>query len=105
MGEPVYLVGNAAEVGAVQGRLQREVLRERLARLLKHAEANGRIEELQHRAERLGEVLLAATPHWLEEARAGARIRPVEAALMQVETGVYSGTIVVSLGPGSGGGQ
>jgi general secretion pathway protein M len=42
--------------------------------------------------------------NWLEEARSGARIKPVEAALMQVEVGVYSGTIVVTLGPGAGGG-
>lgn len=53
----------------------------------------------------LNKVDGATLAGWLEEARAGARIKPVEAALMQVETGVYSGTIVVSMGPGSGGGQ
>lgn len=41
---------------------------------------------------------------WLEEARATARIKPMEAGLMQVEPGVYSGNIVVSMGPGAGGG-
>lgn len=41
---------------------------------------------------------------WLEEARAAARVKPVEAALMQVEVGVYSGTITVAMGPGAGGG-
>ena len=53
----------------------------------------------------LNKVDGATLAGWLEEARAGARIKPVEAALMQVATGVYSGTIVVSMGPGSGGGQ
>jgi general secretion pathway protein M len=47
-----------------------------------------------------GEALAA----WLEEARSGARIKPVEAALMQVQPGVYSGTLIVALGLGSGGG-
>lgn len=42
---------------------------------------------------------------WLEEARGAARIKPVEAGLMQVDLGVYSGTLVVVLGPGSGGGR
>lgn len=41
---------------------------------------------------------------WLEEARSAARAKPVEAALMQVEVGVYSGTITLSMGPGFGGG-
>ena len=41
---------------------------------------------------------------WLEEARSAARVKPVEAGLMQVEPGVYSGNLVVSMGPGAGGG-
>lgn len=41
---------------------------------------------------------------WLEEARSAARVKPVEAALMQVEPGIYSGTVTVTLGPGAGGG-
>lgn len=40
---------------------------------------------------------------WLEEARGAARARPLEAGLMQVAPGVYSGTIVVAMGPGSSG--
>ncbi len=48
-----------------------------------------------------GEELAA----WLDEARGAARVRPVEAGLMQVEPGVYSGNIVVVMGPGAGGGQ
>lgn len=68
MGEPVYLVGEAREVGIVQGELQREVLRERLGRILARAEATGSTLELQERAERFSKVLSAAAPHWLDEA-------------------------------------
>lgn len=46
-----------------------------------------------------------ALASWLEEARGAARVKPLEAGLMQVEPGVYSGTIVVALGLGSGGGR
>lgn len=42
---------------------------------------------------------------WLDEARGAARARPMEAGLMQVEPGVYSGNIILAMGPGSGGGQ
>ncbi|SRR5690606_22540576 len=52
----------------------------------------------------LNKVDGAALAAWLEEARATARIKPVEAGLMQVDQGVYSGNIVVSMGPGTGGG-
>jgi general secretion pathway protein M len=38
---------------------------------------------------------------WLEEVRAGARVRPLEAQLTQVEPGVYSGSITVALAPGA----
>jgi general secretion pathway protein M len=44
-----------------------------------------------------------ALASWLEDARSAARVKPVEAGLMQVEPGVYSGHIVVTLGPGAGG--
>lgn len=70
MGEPVYLVGAAKEVGAVQGQLQREVLRERLNRVLARAEATQSTLELQERAQRFAKVLSSAAPHWLEEAAA-----------------------------------
>lgn len=42
---------------------------------------------------------------WLDEARGAARVKPLEAGLMQVNPGVYSGNIVVGLGPGVGGGR
>lgn len=38
---------------------------------------------------------------WLEEARAGARVRPLEATLTQARPGQYSGNLVVALVPGS----
>ncbi|MGC4061175.1 MAG: type II secretion system protein GspM [Aquabacterium sp.] len=46
-----------------------------------------------------------ALASWLEEARGAARVKPLEAGLMQVEPGVYSGTVVVAMGVGSGGGR
>lgn len=46
-----------------------------------------------------------ALASWLEEARGAARAKPLEAGLMQVELGQYSGNIVLALGPGSGGGR
>lgn len=42
---------------------------------------------------------------WLDEARGAARAKPMEAGLMQVEPGVYSGNISLALGPGTGGGR
>jgi hypothetical protein len=82
MGEPVFLVGESAEIGALLGRHQREVLRERLARTLNHAERSGQSALLNERAERFGALLESAAPHWLDEARAmGAAI---EAPLWQL---------------------
>jgi general secretion pathway protein M len=46
-----------------------------------------------------------ALASWLEEARGAARAKPLEAGLMQVSVGVYSGNIVLGLGPGTGGGR
>ncbi len=37
---------------------------------------------------------------WLEEARAGARVRPLEATLTQTAPGAYAGNVVVGLAPG-----
>ncbi|WP_298011221.1 type II secretion system protein GspM [uncultured Aquabacterium sp.] len=37
---------------------------------------------------------------WLEEARAGARVRPLEATLNQTRPGQYAGNVVVALVPG-----
>jgi general secretion pathway protein M len=45
-----------------------------------------------------------ALASWLEEARGAARAKPLEAGLMQVSPGVYSGNIVVVMGPGGSGG-
>ena len=42
---------------------------------------------------------------WLDEARSAARVKPVEAALIQISPGVYSGTLTVAMGPGVGGGR
>lgn len=53
----------------------------------------------------LNKVSGDALASWLDEARGAARARPTEAGLMQVELGVYSGSIVLALGPGSGGGR
>lgn len=48
-----------------------------------------------------GEALAA----WLDEARRAARVKPMEAALIQISTGVYSGTLTVAMAPGPGGGR
>lgn len=40
---------------------------------------------------------------WLDEIRAAARAKPVEANLAQTEPGRYSGTVILALGPGSEG--
>ncbi|MGE5452904.1 MAG: type II secretion system protein GspM [Acidobacteriota bacterium] len=40
---------------------------------------------------------------WLDEIRAAARAKPVEANLSQTEPGRYSGTVILALGPGSEG--
>ncbi|TAK94288.1 MAG: type II secretion system protein M [Aquabacterium sp.] len=53
----------------------------------------------------LNKVSGDALASWLDEARGAARAKPTEAGLMQVEPGVYSGNIVLALGPGSGGGR
>ncbi|MEY4765449.1 MAG: hypothetical protein RI907_2122 [Pseudomonadota bacterium] len=48
-----------------------------------------------------GEALAA----WLDEARSSARVKPLEAGLIQISPGVYSGNVTVGLGPGVGGGR
>ena len=67
MGHPVFLVGDANEIGAVQGQLQREFLQERIARVLKRAENSDSVSMLQNRAEKFGEVLSQTCPHWLDD--------------------------------------
>ncbi|MDE2401235.1 MAG: type II secretion system protein M [Burkholderiales bacterium] len=49
----------------------------------------------------LTKVSGAALVDWLGEARASARVRPLEANLNQVEPAHYSGTVVLGLAPGS----
>jgi general secretion pathway protein M len=48
----------------------------------------------------LSKVSGADLATWLDEVRAGARARPVEAQLGQVEPGLYAGSIVLALAPG-----
>jgi hypothetical protein len=68
MGEAVFLVGDPREVGALQGRLQRTFLHERIARILQRAEQTNAALTLQARAGRFATVLQTTCPHWLEEA-------------------------------------
>lgn len=70
MGEPVFLVGTPSEVGRVQGELQRAPLQERVNRVLRRADSSGQLALLHERAERFGEVVQNAAPHWLDESRA-----------------------------------
>jgi hypothetical protein len=69
MGEPVFLVGDAREVGIAQGKLQQQFLQERMARVLRRAEASATLPLLQQRSGRFGEVLSSSCPQWLEEAQ------------------------------------
>lgn len=78
MGHPVFLIGEASEVGQVQGELQSEFLRERMARVQQRAEQTQAVAQLQSRADRFGEVLSEACPHWLTEARALASAAGIE---------------------------
>jgi hypothetical protein len=79
MGEPVFLLGSGAEVGAVLGQWQQSVLRERIGRVLRRAEEIEAIALLQQRAERFSDCLRDVAPHWLEEAHALAKAAGVEA--------------------------
>lgn len=78
MGSPVFLVGSAAEVGQVQGELQREFLQERVARVVAQAESSQQTPILRERAERFGELLGKICPHWLVEAEALVAAAQVE---------------------------
>lgn len=79
MGNPVFLIGDAREVGLVQGELQSVFLRERAARFLARAENSQTVPLLQKRAEKFAGVLQDACPHWLEEANAMAQAAQIEA--------------------------
>lgn len=79
MGEPVFLIGDASEVGTAQGQHQRDALQERIARLLSRARASDQETVLRERAARFSEVLQQAAPHWLDEAHALSHQAGVEA--------------------------
>ncbi|HEX8833430.1 MAG TPA: carcinine hydrolase/isopenicillin-N N-acyltransferase family protein, partial [Abditibacteriaceae bacterium] len=79
MGEPVFVYGSAAEVGAVQGRWQRAVLQERVERTLQRAQHASLTDILRKRAERFGLLLSEAAPHWLGEAHSIAAEAGIEA--------------------------
>lgn len=79
MGEPIFLLGEASEVGAVQGQWQQAVLRERIGRVLQRADEIKTLGILRERAEKFSNCLLDIAPHWLEEASVQARVAGVEA--------------------------
>lgn len=78
MGYPVFLVGEASEVGRAQGQLQRAILSERIERTLRRADESGTTPLLRERADRFGMVVQEAAPHWLDEAEALASSAGVE---------------------------
>ncbi|MDQ3816018.1 MAG: C45 family peptidase [Armatimonadota bacterium] len=78
MGHPVFLIGQASEVGAVQGELQRAVLVNRIERTLQRAEESCGLDLLRARADQFGGLLQEATPHWLDEAHALAQAASVD---------------------------
>lgn len=80
MGEPVFLVGGAHEIGALLGQYQGDVLRERIARTRRRAEVTQQAPVLRERAEKLGAAIEVATPLWLDEVRALAQSADVEVA-------------------------
>ena len=79
MGNPVFLVGDASEVGKTQGELQREFLQERIARVLRRAENSDAISTLKMRVEKFAGVLQSSCPHWLDEANSLASASGAEA--------------------------
>jgi hypothetical protein len=81
MGDPIFLVGDAREVGHTQGELQRAFLQERIGRVVACAgDLSGASDVLlKERADKFGEVLAASCPHWLEEASGLASGAGVEA--------------------------
>jgi hypothetical protein len=79
MGKAIYLPGGAAEVGTLQGTLQKTFLQERAARferMMHNAGVNK--STFTPRLAAFEECLLAAAPHWLEEANAVARAAGLE---------------------------
>ncbi|HVF84424.1 MAG TPA: C45 family autoproteolytic acyltransferase/hydrolase, partial [Abditibacteriaceae bacterium] len=80
MGQPVYLVGNAREVGAHQGQYQHRVLEERISRTLRRADdiSHQPYLMLKERADRFHRVLETVAPHWIEEAQAISEAANIE---------------------------
>lgn len=78
MGNPVFLVGEAAEVGRVQGELQREFLQERVERFFAQAERSNQRDIMCARVDRFSELLSEVCPHWLVEAESLATAAQVE---------------------------
>lgn len=79
MGHAIYLRGGAAEAGKLQGELQKVFLQERAARFDKMMHAAGVSRStFEPRLAAFEECLLAAAPHWLEEAQAIANAAGLE---------------------------
>ncbi len=80
MGKPVYLVGHAQEIGAIQGQYQHRVLEERVTRVLSRADdiSHRPYLILKERADRFHRVLERMAPHWLEEAQGMAQSANLE---------------------------
>ena len=57
MGEAIFLLGSASEVGAVQGQWQQSVLRERVGRVLVRADETKTTQILRERSERFADTL------------------------------------------------
>lgn len=78
MGTPVFLFGDAPEIGAMQGAAQHRVLKERVARTLRRAEETSRLEILQERAARFHRVLERVAPQWIDEIDATSKAANLE---------------------------
>jgi len=78
MGNPVYLIGKAREVGVLQAQCQHRVLEERVHRTLRRGEETAQIETIKTRADRFYRVLERAAPQWIEEAQAISEAAKVE---------------------------
>jgi len=79
MGQAIYLTGSAAEVGTLQGNLQKAFLQERAARFERMMHLCGVSKStFTPRLAAFETCLLAAAPHWLEEAQAIANTAGLE---------------------------
>ena len=79
MGTPVFLSGSAAHIGQTQGFLQRDFLRERIARVGQRADTLGARDVLRERARAFEETVQRIAPHWNIEANAQAEAAQIEA--------------------------